>query len=297
MAEMISPGPGDEDEQVTNEELTELLVEAEGGLLTPSRLRPSSLNQPGHFTGVRRSQRIQDASGADTNHPASQPCLDTRLARVYGPSNGRCVFPTFIPEERAAIKVEPRQADPEVLNRQRSGSPQLLRCVKRTHLDRVDFEFPHKQTQFVASVARRNERERNRVRQVNDGFQTLRQHVPSGAANGKLSKVETLRSAVEYIRALQRLLKSSHSMSSAFENTEVPSSPSLSSGLSVGPESPHSTCSSSASEDGTVYGSLRSEEPELVDFSAWLHRNGLCPPVTLGPVGGRKARDGPGSLW
>jgi len=63
-----------EDEQVSDEELTELLVEAEGGLSTPSRLRPSTLNQPGHFTGVRRSQRIQTASGANSN-PALQPCL------------------------------------------------------------------------------------------------------------------------------------------------------------------------------------------------------------------------------
>ncbi|XP_064488556.1 achaete-scute homolog 2-like [Ornithodoros turicata] len=55
------------------------------------------------------------------------------------------------------------------------------------------------------SVARRNERERNRVRLVNHGFNTLRQHVPCGG-NKKLSKVETLRSAVEYIQELQELL-------------------------------------------------------------------------------------------
>uniref|UniRef100_A0A8C4Q9N6 Achaete-scute family bHLH transcription factor 1 n=1 Tax=Eptatretus burgeri TaxID=7764 RepID=A0A8C4Q9N6_EPTBU len=60
--------------------------------------------------------------------------------------------------------------------------------------------------QQPAAVARRNERERNRVKLVNLGFATLRQHVPNGAANKKMSKVETLRSAVEYIRALQQLL-------------------------------------------------------------------------------------------
>ncbi|KAH7640681.1 achaete-scute 1-like protein [Dermatophagoides farinae] len=41
---------------------------------------------------------------------------------------------------------------------------------------------------------------------VNLGFATLRQHVPNGAKNKKMSKVETLRSAVEYIRELQKLL-------------------------------------------------------------------------------------------
>ncbi|XP_058800782.1 uncharacterized protein LOC131669711 [Phymastichus coffea] len=62
------------------------------------------------------------------------------------------------------------------------------------------------------AVAKRNARERNRVKQVNNGFATLRQHIPSHVAQGygdrgkKLSKVETLRMAVEYIRGLQRLL-------------------------------------------------------------------------------------------
>ena len=62
------------------------------------------------------------------------------------------------------------------------------------------------------AVARRNARERNRVKQVNNGFATLRSHIPSHVAAGygdrgkKLSKVETLRMAVEYIRGLQRLL-------------------------------------------------------------------------------------------
>ncbi|XP_076314767.1 achaete-scute homolog 1-like [Tachypleus tridentatus] len=55
-------------------------------------------------------------------------------------------------------------------------------------------------------MARRNERERNRVRLVNRGFATLRQHVPGGATKKKMSKVETLRSAVEYIKRLQQLL-------------------------------------------------------------------------------------------
>lgn len=92
-----------------------------------------------------------------------------------------------------------------------------------------------------ASVARRNARERNRVKQVNNGFATLRSHIPpaiaaalqesSGGSSSssersssrsakekeaakKLSKVETLRMAVEYIRSLQALL----SESSANEN-------------------------------------------------------------------------------
>ena len=60
--------------------------------------------------------------------------------------------------------------------------------------------------QQSAGVSRRNERERNRVKQVNLGFEKLRQHVPSGQKNKKMSKVDTLRGAVEYIKQLQEIL-------------------------------------------------------------------------------------------
>ncbi|XP_013794653.1 achaete-scute homolog 1b-like [Limulus polyphemus] len=79
----------------------------------------------------------------------------------------------------------------------------LLRCKKRINLSQLSYSLP--QAQPVA-VARRNERERNRVRMVNMGFATLKQHVPNGAKNKKMSKVETLRAAVEYIKQLQQLL-------------------------------------------------------------------------------------------
>lgn len=91
-----------------------------------------------------------------------------------------------------------------------------------------------------ASVARRNARERNRVKQVNNGFAALRQHIPanvlaaftppggstptSRGANKKLSKVETLKLAVEYIRSLKQMLddneaEMSSPKSSVCENT------------------------------------------------------------------------------
>lgn len=60
------------------------------------------------------------------------------------------------------------------------------------------------------SVSRRNARERNRVKQVNDGFLTLRSHIPN--VKGKTSKVDTLRAAVDYIQALRRLIGEDPSM-------------------------------------------------------------------------------------
>ncbi|KAF1567700.1 hypothetical protein FQV10_0006753, partial [Eudyptes schlegeli] len=125
----------------------------------------------------------------------------------------------------------------------------------------------------AAAVARRNERERNRVRLVNLGFAALRQHVPHGAASKKMSKVETLRSAVEYIRALQRLLDE-HDAAAASPDGRgraavgegggggySSASPSFASSV------PGSPCSS---EESGYDAALSPEERELLDFTSWL---------------------------
>lgn len=58
-----------------------------------------------------------------------------------------------------------------------------------------------------AFLRQRNERERQRVRCVNEGYARLRQHLPRELAGQRLSKVETLRAAIGYIKHLQELLE------------------------------------------------------------------------------------------
>ncbi|KPJ12547.1 Achaete-scute complex protein T5 [Papilio machaon] len=83
----------------------------------------------------------------------------------------------------------------------------------------------------AASIARRNARERNRVKQVNDGFNALRKRLPAavvaalsgGARRGsgkKLSKVDTLRMVVEYIKYLQGIIEESDA-AMGIEKTET----------------------------------------------------------------------------
>ena len=55
-------------------------------------------------------------------------------------------------------------------------------------------------------IRKRNERERMRVRNVNDGYARLRDHLPIEPTEKRLSKVETLRGAINYIKFLQSLL-------------------------------------------------------------------------------------------
>ena len=82
--------------------------------------------------------------------------------------------------------------------------PEMLRCKRRMDFSSLGLPRP-----APGSMVRRNERERNRVKQVNLGFESLRQHVPQGRKNKKLSKVDTLKEAVRYIRHLQQLLTDS----------------------------------------------------------------------------------------
>lgn len=55
-------------------------------------------------------------------------------------------------------------------------------------------------------IRRRNERERERVRCVNEGYIRLKEHLPIENKDKRISKVETLRGAIKYIKHLQKLL-------------------------------------------------------------------------------------------
>ncbi|CAL8318472.1 unnamed protein product [Lota lota] len=60
-----------------------------------------------------------------------------------------------------------------------------------------------------AFIRKRNERERHRVRCVNEGYARLREHLPQEFEEKRLSKVETLRAAIDYINHLQSVLERS----------------------------------------------------------------------------------------
>ena len=71
-------------------------------------------------------------------------------------------------------------------------------------------------------MGRRNARERNRVRYLNMTFEHLRQHLPqktnSKGKAKKMSKVDTLRGAIDYIRGLQELLDDNDAVNAVFQS-------------------------------------------------------------------------------
>ncbi len=98
------------------------------------------------------------------------------------------------------------------------------------------------------SNTKRNERERKRVKTINDYFAKLQKFLPNSAnldrnANKKLSKVETLKAAIDYIEYLQlaeNLNKSNNYKSTSFTSLSSPSTSCTSSCHST-PVSPHNT--------------------------------------------------------
>ena len=173
-------------------------------------------------------------------------------------------------------------------------STELMRCKRK-----IDFAarsavptLRHLHKPQTPSVVRRNERERNRVRLVNMGFTTLREHIPSGRDNRKMSKVETLRAAVEYIKQLQDLLSDNDLTFDAIamhgesqetttlqhlaaacdlqQHTQQQLSPSGSAGESA--HSPSPSGYSSSAEESLTTGTepLSPEESNLMELTAWL---------------------------
>ena len=69
--------------------------------------------------------------------------------------------------------------------------------------------------QVKVGTTKRNARERNRVRYINNCFEVLREHIPfelvDEEKNRKLSKVETLKYAAIYIKQLTELLRCAES--------------------------------------------------------------------------------------
>jgi len=74
------------------------------------------------------------------------------------------------------------------------------------------------QPPMPVTVQRRNQRERNRVKTVNGGYECLRLHVPTAARSKKMSKVDILKHSIQYIQKLRSLVESHHHQSSSGES-------------------------------------------------------------------------------
>jgi len=130
------------------------------------------------------------------------------------------------------------------------------------------------------TVARRNERERNRVKLINMTFATLRDHLPfeqETSKSKKMSKVDTLKAAINYIKHLQEIVDGQEGMNAeinagmnavlseacGMDNVDLDISTCTDTSPEKSPQEP--SAESEASFDG-----LSVEEDELLDFNSWF---------------------------
>lgn len=125
--------------------------------------------------------------------PSPYHCISNNNTHLIANNNNNNPVSTVVPTTEIKVERDDCSFD--------SSSDDQMHC-KRNKFSPSSFSMNGN----PPVAARRNERERNRVKQVNMGFSTLRQRVPDGIKNKKMSKVETLRSAVEYIKKLQKML-------------------------------------------------------------------------------------------
>lgn len=106
------------------------------------------------------------------------------------------------------------KAETKGINPARIQTPQNLIVTSRAENNRMGTCYSLA-SEYVAAVEacgtvrKRNERERQRVRNVNEGFERLRMflpRIPKDDAVGR-SKVDTLRAAISYIKYLQDLVE------------------------------------------------------------------------------------------
>ena len=88
----------------------------------------------------------------------------------------------------------------------------------------------------MSKTVRRNARERNRVKQIDVGFEKLRTTIPTAAQQKKISRVKILASAVDYIQHLHTLISEHETVCRSGVGTIIKQEP-LSSSLPTPPKS------------------------------------------------------------
>lgn len=93
---------------------------------------------------------------------------------------------------------------PEVSKDENQASPSKRRRVRKSRAKPQDpvEKVIVKRTRRV----RANDRERSRMHGLNDAMDELRKHIPNDGSAGKMTKIDTLRTAANYIRVLKMML-------------------------------------------------------------------------------------------
>lgn len=164
-------------------------------------------------TRIRPNERAVIRSTANVNDYLSSPNYQpiSPVESPLGLAVASALDDSYFPVSEESIEVENKRPEDyydDTSQSQQSPTGDPFRPECQIPLPGTMDQYPFMDNRTF--VRRRNERERTRVRNVNEGFERLRQHLPTpkSCKDKRLSKVETLREAINYIKHLQNLLKS-----------------------------------------------------------------------------------------
>ena len=112
----------------------------------------------------------------------------------------------FYEQRESAQVIQPTPMCMEAYNTFHTPLYTSLAAQSSISVPMIPLPFLHELGFETGFIRKRNERERMRVRTVNEGYARLRDHLPLEVSEKRMSKVETLRAAIKYIKYLQELL-------------------------------------------------------------------------------------------
>jgi transcription factor 1a len=158
------------------------------------------LNQTGQMPTVSKSFSDHESDEYDDDEMmvdySDHHHRSTTSSKKYNHRSKR----TNLSNGRKAIPIKKRS------NIKRSGK--LIRSYDGFDAIDIDDDNSTDQNQTVGQRHAANLRERKRMQSINDAFEGLRTHIPVHPYEKRLSKVDTLRLAIDYIAFLNRLLNS-----------------------------------------------------------------------------------------
>ncbi|XP_067950338.1 achaete-scute complex protein T4-like [Watersipora subatra] len=126
-------------------------------------------------------------------------------ATINGTKYTQLILTPVSPRHKQSKNILPKQEPLSPSSNGHTSEKKVEGQKGRIHFSKKALTHPRPQ-----SIMRRNTRERNRVRAVNQGFVTLANHVPSHLRSKKMSKVDTLKAAIDYIYRLKEALESNN---------------------------------------------------------------------------------------
>lgn len=165
----------------------------------------------GARTRVRVEHRRSTSSGAwAAGWSVFSRCVRVRLREAMAPVSSQRLVPIRpsplkgVATTKTITVITPVSVSATTINSVNSSAKRKL-CAEA--INSKTKKVNTGSSQQITTMGKRNARERSRVKQVNNSFLTLRQHIPGAAKAKKISKVETLKKAVDYIKHLSQILE------------------------------------------------------------------------------------------